>query len=152
MDSLPHEILLIIGLEDIQTYHGMISIPKFARLITCGIRLTAMEKFEINIRFHCGNIITWNTLDWNSSLGRIPAVNGARIKIWKTEYIGYGHGGIEFGMGNYEIAYGRNSSISECTNSIKLSIANFNDIVVHNSGYRKLPHAMISHSGSYAPT
>lgn len=51
MDTLPVEILLIIGTDNIETYRGMLAIPKFARVVTAGIRLDMMEASGCEVKF-----------------------------------------------------------------------------------------------------
>lgn len=80
---LPCELLLQIGLIDIQTYVAMLAIPIFARTITCGYRLTAMEKFGVKCH------VTQNGIAWNRMSGNIPYVNG-RVRQFRKipSYIG----------------------------------------------------------------
>lgn len=51
MDTLPPEILLIIGTDNIETYRLMLAIPKFARAVTVGIRLDMMEASGVEVKF-----------------------------------------------------------------------------------------------------
>ena len=65
MLSLPAEILLEIGKTGLETYKGMLAVPKFARAITIGYRLDIMERCKYNYR----NIITRPTAHIRAVLG-----------------------------------------------------------------------------------
>ena len=44
MDTIPTEILLEIGKTDLETYVGMLAIPRFARAVTVGYRLDMLVR------------------------------------------------------------------------------------------------------------
>ena len=71
MDSLPAEILLEIGKTDLETYVGMLAIPRFARKVTVGYRLDMM----IAARYEYNNIL--NSLCTHESI--IKRCSGSQI-------------------------------------------------------------------------
>ena len=50
MNGLPAEILLEIGETGLETYKGMLAIPKFARAVTIGYRLNVMLRYGYNYK------------------------------------------------------------------------------------------------------
>lgn len=134
--DMPPEILLIIGLVDIQTYYKMVlTVPKFARLITAGIRLTAMENFGIQIRFdrHL-NILHWILPD-----RKIPQ-NRMFCKTYNDNVITYGNRTLNIINVSFHILYssGRGSYVWKAAGTGSFQY-----------GYRHCLTYMISDDGSY---
>lgn len=125
MDSIMTELVLWIGMMDIETYRGMIAIPKFARAVTCGYRLNAMEKFGFTVKY-IPYIHTFAV-----------ARNHFPIKFSRSnEFVLHGHGGINIG---FYIAYGARNILNQCI-----------DLVLHqDEGLKNVRGIAISyHNGS----
>ena len=88
MDTLPVEILLVIGTDCIESYRGMLAIPRFARAITAGIRLDMMETSGVEVKF-TRSLLCMYTL--NKSL---PSCTNILYKVWNHQklstYLSYG--------------------------------------------------------------
>lgn len=78
MNSLPVEILLLIGLTDQKTYRSMLAVPRFARVITAGYRLNAMAKFGFNFE-KC-----WKRDGQIYMGGNIPYRSVGTLAVWKN--------------------------------------------------------------------
>ena len=50
VSSLPTDIVLYIGLNDIESYRAMLTFLKFTRAITIGIKIRVMIKFGISLK------------------------------------------------------------------------------------------------------
>lgn len=85
MNTLPQEILLIIGTDNIETYRGMLAIPKFARAITAGIRLNMMERILVCDRFSQPRFAIYLH---NPNSGKFIH-NSMMHKTWKDKHSGH---------------------------------------------------------------
>ncbi len=72
LDTLPDEILHQIAGNDMQSYCGLLAYPRFARLITNGMRFDYAEKFGIGVQF-TKHYTRW-TLNGQSHRADGPAV------------------------------------------------------------------------------
>mgnify|MGYP003419468995 FL=1 len=81
MNDIPVEILLLIGLNDQETYRGMLAIPKFTRAITIGYRLNAMEKFGFDF------VGYWTRNGFKNMGGNIPYQSTGWRITWKGNWV-----------------------------------------------------------------
>ena len=81
MNDIPVEILLLIGLNDQETYRGMLAIPKFARAVTIGYRLNAMEKFGFDF------VGYWTRNGIYHMGGNIPYYSDGNRTSWEEKRI-----------------------------------------------------------------
>jgi hypothetical protein len=83
MDNIPNEILLNIPYDEL-SYRALLSIPRFARLLTPGLIVDFQIKFGYDVKikkYNCGVWTVW-TKYGKKHRRDIPAVMGLLGEIW----------------------------------------------------------------------
>ena len=114
MNSLPAEILLEIGRTDLETYKGMLAIPKFTRAVTIGYRLD-MIATNCDYKFIRNRLPGLKALVNFSGKSIKTIVNSQQLdmNIHVTMINGYG----TLSVWNSTILYGYYCNMSICDNS-----------------------------------
>lgn len=96
MHALPYEILLKIGLDNEDTYRASLAIPKFARILSAGIRLIAMEKFGYYCKMKSSmggdKCLTWHMKYDQHIGGNIPTISTTTKRKYLHGVMQYIHG------------------------------------------------------------
>lgn len=91
MLSLPSDIILKIGMEDKKAYIAMLAIPRFARLLTAGIRLDSMEKFGYSVSIACytrnHRMLLWTINATQNMGGNIPYINSTFERHYESGHL-----------------------------------------------------------------
>lgn len=85
MNTLPVELLFVIGTDCIESYRGMLAIPRFARAVTVGTRLDMMERILTFERFSQPRFAIYLR---NPNSGKFIH-NSMMHKTWKDKHSGH---------------------------------------------------------------